>query len=140
MSILSQLIHGKITWAQALTDIEAWAGALLDKAPLPIHDAINAAVKDVKQGASDAIALGDTLAGPLIDTAASAAGIAFKAAVTTYLGPFGATVTPAGLDAIDRIRDGVIAELHVLALQAKAGLAGFDENSAVNPHAPAKVA
>jgi hypothetical protein len=131
MSIISQLLAGKITWTQAVTEIDSWAEGLFAKTSPEFHTAIAAAVTDVKQGASDAISLADTLAGPLITTAAAAAGTAFTVAVNTYLGPAAsAAVSPSAVDAIDKIRDGVIAELNTLALQAKAALVGVTANSA----------
>jgi hypothetical protein len=130
MSIISQLLKGQITWTQAETEIDSWVKALFEKTPPAVQAALTAAVNDVKQGASDAISLADTLAGPIIDTAASAAGAAFTTAINSYLGPAGAVVTPVGIDAIDKVRDGIIAELNTLALQAKAALAGVTANSA----------
>ena len=120
---LSQLKNGKITLEQAWQQAEAWGAAIIAKAPASVHAAINAAVVDVKQAASDAVGAADTLAGPIIDGAAQAAGSAFAAAASAYLGPVGGAVTPAALDAIDRIRDGVKAELDTLALQLKSQLA-----------------
>jgi hypothetical protein len=40
------------------------------------------------------------------------------------LGPVGVAITPSGIDAIDKIRDGLKAELDSLALELKAQLAG----------------
>ena len=134
MSILSQLRSGKITFSQAVQQVEQWVAGLIAKSPPAIHDAINAIASDVKRAASDAITIGDSLAGPLINTAADTVGTAFVTAATAYLGPFGGVVTPAGLDAIDRIRDGVKAELDTLALQMKAQLAGA---APAHPTAPA---
>lgn len=123
MSILSELRSGRIDFAQAETEVVQWGEGLIAKSPPAVHAAITAAVADVKQAASDAITIGDTLAGPLIDSAADTVGTAFAGAATAYLGPFGAAVTPAALDAIDKIRDGLKAELDTLALQMKSQLA-----------------
>jgi hypothetical protein len=131
MSILSQLRDHKITFAEAAKEVEDWAANLVSKSPPAVHQAIGSLVADVKQAASDALSVGDTLAGPLINTAADAAGSAFSAAASAYLGPFGGVVTPAALDAIDRIRDGVKAELDTLALELKSQLA------TASPAAPA---
>jgi hypothetical protein len=137
MSILSELNSGKITLEQAWQQAEAWGAAIIAKAPASVQTAVNATVSDVKQAASDAVSAADTLAGPIIDTAAQAAGSAFAAAASAYLGPLGGVVTPAALDAIDKIRDGVKAELDTLALQLKSQLATSSPSIAPQATAPA---
>lgn len=110
MSILSQLFRGKITWSQAESQIDAWATQT--EAQVPGLTALTGAVAaDLKQAASDAIATADTLAGPLLAAGADAVSVAFTAAATAYLGPFGAVVSPAAHDAIGKIRDGLKAAL-----------------------------
>jgi len=134
MSILSQLRDHKITFAEAAKEVEDWAASLIARSPAAAQQAITAVVSDVKQAASDALSVGDTLAGPLINSAADAAGSAFSAAASAYLGPFGGVVTPAALDAIDRIRDGVKAELDTLALQLKSQLAAAAPTTTAPSH------
>lgn len=130
MSILSQLKNGKITLEQAWQQAEAWGATIIAKAPTSVRAAVTAAVSDVKQAASEAVSAADTLAGPIINSAAQAAGSAFAAAASAYLGPVGGAVTPAALDAIDKIRDGVKAELDTLALQLKSELASSASSNA----------
>lgn len=121
MSILSNLFRGKITWATAETQIDTWAQQT--EAQVPGLTAITGAVTaDLKQAASDAIATADTLAGPLLATGADIVAAAFTTAATTYLGPFGAVVSPAAHDAINKIRDGLKAALNAEAASLIASL------------------
>ncbi|MFI4974028.1 MAG: hypothetical protein ACHP84_05780 [Caulobacterales bacterium] len=124
MSLLSEIRAGGTTLENGLKKIEAWGESILAKAPASVQAAVRGAVADVKHAASDAVTVADTLAGPLISGAADTIGTAFATAASAYLGPFGSVVTPAALDAIDRIRDGIKAELDTLALELKAQLAG----------------
>ncbi len=133
MSLLSDIRAGVTTLENGWKTIEAWGESILAKAPPSVQTAVAGAVGDVKQAASDAVTAADTLAGPLISTAASAVGVAFSTAAATYLGPLGVAVTPAALDAIDRIRDGIKAELDTLALQTKAQLAGSAPAQSATP-------
>jgi hypothetical protein len=122
MSILTDLLHKKITWQTAVTQIEAWGAKLVAGNPI-LQATAGAVMSDLKQAASDAITLADTAAGPLIATGAEAVNVAFAAAAKAYLGPFGAVVSPAAHDAIDRIAAGLKAEIDMAAAQMKAGLA-----------------
>lgn len=131
MSILSKLVDAikagqnpvtalNTAWDQA----EAWGASIVANAPAGVQADISTAVTEVKQGLSDAVSAADTLAGPIINTAAGVAGTAFTAAVTAYLGPVvGAAITPAGLDAISAIKNGIVDELNSLELELQAKLA-----------------
>ena len=129
MSILSELQNGKITLEQAWQQAEAWGASIIAKAPASVTADINAAVTDVKAAASAAVTVGEELAGPIIDTAAQAAGTAFASAASAYSARSATAITPAALDAIDRIRDGVKAELD----SARPGAEGPDRRSRVRP-------
>lgn len=135
MSILSQLFRGKITWGEAETQINDWA--VKTESQVPGLTAITGTVvADLKQAASDAIATADTLAGPLLATGADAVSAAFTTAATTYLGPFGAVVSPAAHDAINKIRDGLKAALDAEAASLIASLKPAAVPVQVSPPAP----
>ena len=109
----------------AWTQIEAWGEQVVSKAPAAVLADVNQAVTDVKAAASAVVGEADSLAVPIITTAAAAAGAAFTAGVTAYLGPVAAAaLTPAGLDAIAAIKNGIISELNALELEMQAALAG----------------
>jgi hypothetical protein len=59
MSILSQLLHGQITFSQATSEAEQWASKVVSSDPA-LSQAAQAALSAVKQGASNAIMLADT--------------------------------------------------------------------------------
>lgn len=122
MSILSSLFRGKITFSTAATQIEAWAAQTVDANPA-LAETAGAVVSDLKQAASDAIGAADSMAGPLLAAGADVVSQAFDVAAKAYLGPFGAVVSPAAHDAIDRIRDGLKAAIDAEALALKASLA-----------------
>lgn len=132
MSILSKMWDtiiggGNPTQAvsTAVNQIDQWGAAIVAKAPVDVQAAINQTVVDLKGVASAALTTADKLAVPFINTAATAAGGAFTAAVTAYLGPVVSTaITPAGLDAIAAIKNGIINELNALELEMQAQLAG----------------
>jgi hypothetical protein len=132
MSILSKMwdaIIGGSNPTQAVStavnQIDQWGAAVLAKAPAAVQADITQAVTDLKGVASAALTAADTLAVPIINTAATAAGAAFTGAVTAYLGPVAsAALTPAGLDAIAAMKNGIINELNALELEMQAALAG----------------
>jgi hypothetical protein len=131
MSILSKLVDAlkagtppEQALATAWAQTEAWGASIIANAPAAVQTDINTAVTDVKQGLSDAVSAADTLAGPIINTGAVAVSAAFTTAVTAYLGPVAsAAITPAGLDAITAIKNGLIDELNSVALELQAKLA-----------------
>lgn len=123
MSILTQLLEKKITWETAKTQIEGWVTQVSAHMPNEGQAVLGQVLVDAKQAASDAISLADTMAGPLLATGAEAVNAAFDVAAKAYLGPLGPVVSPAAHDAIDRIRDGLKAELDAAALALKAQLA-----------------
>lgn len=136
MSIISQLLHGKITWQTAARQIEAWGAKTVGDSPALIG-ATSVVISDLKQAASNAIMLADSMAGPLLAAGADAVNAAFTVAATKYLGPFGAVVSPAAHDAIDKIRDGLKAEIDAAAMAMKASLAPAPGATAAPPLAQA---
>jgi hypothetical protein len=124
MSIVSDLLHGKITWDTAKTEIETWGSQVtqqLGSSPA-VAAATSGVIADLKQAASDAITTADTLAGPIIATGATAVEVATDVAIKTYLGPFGNIASPLAHDAIDKIASGLKATIDAVAMEAKAGL------------------
>lgn len=123
MSILTQLLERKITWEQAKAQIEGDVSKISNMLPPESAAVMGVVLADAKQAASNAIDLADSMAAPLLATGALAVGAAFDVAAKAYLGPLGPIVSPAAHDAIDRIRDGLKAEIDASALALKAQLA-----------------
>jgi hypothetical protein len=123
MSIFSQWRNGVIGWPEAAKQGVAYIQAFVNKSPA-LQTVAAAEVAVFKQAASNAIAMADTAAAPLINTSAAVVSAEMKTLLTAYLGPVGAVVlTPATSDAINLARDALIAEIHAVALQFKADLA-----------------
>ena len=81
MSILSQLVDKKITWTTAIQETGQWFQKLGASAPPQVLADLGQAESSLKQGLSNAIALGDTALGPLLTNAAGP----IEVAVTGFL-------------------------------------------------------
>ncbi len=124
MSILSTIRAGLAKFHDAATAIEHTAEAVYAKLPAAFHPAVDAVVSDIKQAASDAVTAADKAEGPAITSAATLVESAAEAALTRYLGnPAEQMLSGPLSDAVDRVRDALIAELHLVALNFKAKLA-----------------
>lgn len=124
MSIVLDLLKGKITWDTAEAEIEGWGAKIVsnfENDPAVVA-ATGGVVSDLKQAASDALSTADTLAGPIIAAAAETMSAAITAAATAYLGPFGANASAAAHDAIQKIGDGVKAEVDAVIAQLQSQL------------------
>lgn len=124
MSILSDLLHKRITFAQAAQQIETWGvqtvkGLLNDPSVVSTTGAV---ISDLKQAASDALSLGDTLAGPIIAAEAAAIEAAADAVFKSYFGPYAPIASKAAHDGVDRIAAGLAALIHSKALEFKASM------------------
>lgn len=95
MSIFSQLISGKITWAQAAEEVAAWGAKELGLQPGTVQAEIDTAKEDIKQVASTALGLADTALGPILTTGVTAAEGVVNAAIIAATGGAGAALTPA---------------------------------------------
>ena len=121
MSILSQLIAGKITFSQAASQAEAWAEKIIGQDPT-LSSATGQLLSDVKQAASNAVQIADSdldaVIGPLSATAETALEAALAAVTKGASLPFNVFVT----DGIDTIAGALKAEADAWALRVKAGL------------------
>lgn len=123
MSILSVAVHAILNgenpftvFRTAETEVEAWGEKINAHLPAAVQSFIADEVSAVKKGASDAIALADTLAGPFLNAGADTINGAFVAVAAPYLGPFTGMVTKAEVDMVNKLRDHFVAELHQEAL------------------------
>lgn len=136
MSILSDLLHKRISFSQAAQQIETWGvqtvkGLLNDPAVVSTTGAV---ISDLKQAASDALSLGDTLAGPIIAAEAGTIEASADAVFKAYFGPYAVIASKATHDSVDRIAAGLAALIHSKALEYKASM-----QSSVAPGAPVTV-
>jgi hypothetical protein len=121
MSILTEVLHGKLSFSDAAAKIEADAVALVNHLPAPLHDAINAILPDLKQAASNAVDMGDTAMKAALDVGLTAITPAISAALAHYV-PAGTVLTPMAIDALDRMVAAFKAEIDALAFEAKAAM------------------
>lgn len=122
MSILTDLLAKKITFAQAVAEAAGWAQKLVASDPT-LTAAAGAVLSDVKQAASNAVDMADTWigqhVGPMTLAIETAADSALAAATGGKSVPFNGFVN----DGIDRMVQAGKAELDAWALKAKASLA-----------------
>lgn len=120
MSIMSDLFHGKISFSTAASEVVSWVEKLLGPAEAAVQPALAEAASDLKQAASDAFGLADTLLGPILGTAAMAVEKAVDTALITAI-PAAKSITPDVDAAINHVEQGMVAAIHaqVLAFRAK---------------------
>lgn len=122
MSILTDLIAGKITFSQAETEVEQWAGQIIGS-DSTLTNATASVVTDVKQAASDAITIGDTALAPLITVASTTVATALETALASATKGLSVGFNPLISAGIDTIAGALQAEITTWSLQAKAALA-----------------
>jgi hypothetical protein len=122
MSILTDLLEKKVTFAQAAASALAWAQALIAHDPA-LTEMAGAVVSDVKQAASTAVVMADSYVGQAILPAAKGVEVALDAALASVTK--GASIPFNGFvnDGIDQMAAALKAEADAWALKAKAALA-----------------
>lgn len=124
MSILSQLLRRQITFGVAAKQFEDWGAQTvktLASEPLVVQTA-GAVVSDLKQAASNAVAIADSLAGPIIAGSASAVEATADTAFKAYFGPFAPIASLATHDSVDRIAASLKALIDARAAEFKANM------------------
>jgi hypothetical protein len=122
MSILGDLIEKKITFSQAVTEVEQWADKLIADDPA-FTNATAAIVSDVKQAASDAVSVGDTALGVIIGGAAKALEPILETTLASATKGLSVGLNPLISGGIDAIAAAMIGQINAWALKAKADLA-----------------
>lgn len=124
MSILNDLLKKRITFGQAATQIEAWGAQVVHNllSDPTVVATTGAVLSDLKQAASDALSLGDSLAGPIIAAEAQAIEAAADAVFKAYFGQLAPFASKATHDSVDRIAAGLTALIHVKVLEYKASM------------------
>lgn len=108
-------------WAAAEQFID---GLIQSAAHSPILASMVASIEgQVKQDASNAIALAASGFAPAATALASATETALDAAYVEYVGPVAPIASVATHDIVDKVRDAAIAQANLWALKAKASLA-----------------
>lgn len=127
MSILTELMHGKITFSQAAAKATAWAQSII-AGDAVLTEAAGASLSIVKQAASDAITIGDTAlathAGPVADAVEAALETALSRATNGASVAFNPLID-AGIDQFVNV---AVSAAHSWALEYKAKLAAPTAN------------
>lgn len=129
MSILTNLLEGKITWGQAVTQIESDIASVASKSQAGAL-VLSGLESIVKQGASDAITIGQTAAADYLGPLSKAAELALDAALTTATKGIATPFTPLVNSGIDQIVNFAQAEINAWSLKAKAALTAVPTPSA----------
>ena len=122
MSILSELIEGKITFSQAAAEAAAWADALISPDPT-LQASTTAVLSDVKQAASNAVEMADSALAAFILPAAKTVETALDTALAGATGGVSVGFNVFINDGVDQIAGAIKAEADAWALKAKAALA-----------------
>lgn len=122
MSILTDLIEGKITFGQAAAEAGQWASNLVSH-DSTLSGAAGAVLSDVKQAASNAVDMADTALGGYILPAAKGVEGLLETALAGATGGVSVPFNPLISDGIDRIANAVKAEADAWSLKAKGQLA-----------------
>jgi hypothetical protein len=124
MSIISDALSGRTTWPTAAAQIGAWFSQVLGPQPTAAATSeAGALMTDLKQTASDAVSLADTLMGPLLAAGALAVEAAADTALKAAIGPVAGVITPAMDTAISDVEAQLVAAIHTRALAFRASLA-----------------
>ena len=121
MSILTDLMAKKITFSQAVTEVESWGANVLKNDPTATA-AVGAVTSDLKQAASDAVTIAESDLQPFIAPAAAATSVALEAALAGLTKGVSLPFNPLITAGIDTIANAVNAEVQAWAAQAKASL------------------
>lgn len=132
MSIISDALGRRITWSTAAVQIGAWMSKSIGpQATDQAKQEAGALMTDLKQAASDAISLADTLMGPLLAVGALAVEAAADTALKAAIGPVSGVITPAIDTAIQDVERQLTAAIHARALAFRAALGPQPQASAI---------
>lgn len=122
MSIFSDAWTGKTTWTLAAQRIEADVSKAFGSSAIATQ-AQSAILTDLKQAASDAVGLADTMLGKLIGPATLTVETAVNGLLTSAVGPLAGVVTPAADAAIVTAANALKASIDAQVVAFRASLA-----------------
>lgn len=121
MSILSDVWNKKITFETAAIEIGQWVSKMVSTNAVTVA-AAGAIQSDLKQAASNAVALADTALGALIAPAAMTIEAAANTLIIKAIGPGAVVITPAVDAAITTAANALKAEVDAVAAQIRSQL------------------
>lgn len=122
MSILTKLLHGEITFSEAISEAAGWAQGVVASDPV-FTQAAGDALSAIKQAASDAVTIADSALVPHLAPAADAVEAALETALAGATGGLSVPFNPLIDAGIDRIAGIAKNAADAWALQTKARLA-----------------
>lgn len=123
MSIISDALSGRTTWSTAANQIAGWFARIAGPAAsADVLQKSGALMSDLKQAASDAVSLSETLMGPLLSAGALAVEAAADTALKAAIGPAASMLTPAIDTAISDVETQLIAAIRTRSAAIRASL------------------
>lgn len=134
MSILTDLLKGKITFGTAASEAEAWAAKLVTNGATSAGAA--QVVSDVKQAASDAVTVGESAIGPLITDAATSIETVLETFLAKATGGVSIVANPLINAGIDTAESTLINIISTWAASTKASLTTPSSSTVLPPLSP----
>ena len=122
MSILSDLLHKRITFSQAASEAAAWAQSLITH-DASLTNSAGAILSDVKQGASNAVEAADSALASHYDAIVTGTEAVLEGALAKATGGASVAFNPFISDGISRFAAAARSQVDAWELQAKAKLA-----------------
>lgn len=122
MSILNDLLKGKITFQTAASEASTWVSQIVSK-DATMATAMGTVLTDLKQGASNAVALAETDLAGYISSVTSPLETALEGMLAKATGGASLPFNPLITHSIDTISAAVKAEVDAWATKTKASLA-----------------
>ena len=123
MSILNDLLKGRITFATAASEASTWVSQIVAK-DATLASSMGVVLSDLKQGASNAVALAETDLGSYIGSVTVPLETALETMLSKATNGVSIPFNPLITHAIDTIAGAVKSEVDAWATKTKASLAG----------------
>ena len=123
MSILNDLLKGKISFSTAAAEAGQWVSQVVAK-DATLAGSMGTVLSDLKQGASNAVALAETDLATYVSSVTSPLETALEAMLSKITGGASIPFNPLITHSIDTIAAAVKAEVDAWATKTKANLAG----------------
>ncbi len=136
MSILNDLLKGRITFATAASEASTWVSQIVAK-DANLSGSMGVVLSDLKQGASNAIALAETDLAAYVSSVTSPLETALEGMLAKITGGASIPFNPLITHSIDTIAAAVKAEVDAWATKTKANLAGAPATTAAPAPPPA---
>lgn len=121
--IVTGLVSGKMTWTEAESEIDQTASKVFSSLPAAAQTAVTTAISDVKQGASNALAIAGSALAPDIAIGTKAVEGALDTLIVAYTGGLAVPLVAGVNDGLDALGGYLTSAIQARLLQQKAALA-----------------